>query len=77
MRPSPMPSATSSHRPQCAVRSAQKTLEARVAATLGDRWAAGAHGMRTALQRLRSPEAAWALAPGLLLHELECRTMAS
>jgi NTE family protein len=40
-------------------------------ATLADRWAAGERGMREALERLRQPEAARVLAPGLLLHEVE------
>ncbi|HEY0425979.1 MAG TPA: patatin-like phospholipase family protein [Rhodopila sp.] len=40
-------------------------------ATLAERWAAGENGMREAVQRLLRPERATALAPGLLLHELE------
>jgi NTE family protein len=40
-------------------------------ATLADRWAAGEGGMREALARIRQPEAATVLAPGLLLHEVE------
>ncbi|MFL5251707.1 MAG: patatin-like phospholipase family protein [Rhodopila sp.] len=40
-------------------------------ATLAERWAAGEHGMRDAVQRLARPDRATMLAPGLLLHELE------
>ncbi|MFT8244745.1 patatin-like phospholipase family protein [Roseomonas sp. BN140053] len=40
-------------------------------ATLADRWVAGSRGMRDALQRLTSPAGGTALAPGLLLHEVE------
>jgi NTE family protein len=38
--------------------------------TLADRWEAGAHCMQEALRRLRLPESAATLAPGLLLHEV-------
>ena len=41
------------------------------AATLADRWSAGAAAMRQALARLGQPAAATALAEGLLLHEVE------
>ena len=44
------------------------------AATLADRWKAGAAAMRCATQRLRSPDAANVLAEGLLLHEVEAGT---
>jgi NTE family protein len=39
--------------------------------TLAERWTAGERGMREALQRIRRPDCATVLAPGLLLHELE------
>lgn len=45
------------------------------AATLADRWAAGAEAMRRALPPLRSPATANTLAEGLVLHEVEARPM--
>jgi NTE family protein len=44
------------------------------AATLDDRWAAGAEAMRRALGRFVSPAAATILAEGMLLHEVEGRS---
>jgi NTE family protein len=47
------------------------------AATLADRWAAGARAMRQALQRLRSPAAATTQVDGLLQHEVEATPAAA
>jgi NTE family protein len=41
------------------------------AATLADRWAAGAEAMQRALGQVQLPAAAATLAEGLLLHEVE------